>query len=473
MRKTKIICTIGPSVDNDDKIRELIVNGMDAARLNFSHGLHSEHIERIDRVRKISSELNKNVAIILDTKGPEIRLCVFENKSVLLTKGQKFTLYKDPLVIGNENGVGITYPYLGEDIEVGATILIDDGNLRMTVSSVKDGNIECIVENDGKISDRKSINIPGIDIDQSYISEDDRKDLLIGIGMNVDFIAASFVRKADDVIKLRRFLAINGGDDIRIIAKIENSKGLMNIDSIIDVSDGIMIARGDMGVEMPFEKLPTLQKMVIHKCLEKGKTVITATQMLDSMQSNPSPTRAEASDVANAIYDGTSALMLSGETAAGKYPIEALKAMVTIAEYTESQITYRERFEMLSRCFSKDIDNAISSAAVEASFLLDAKAIVICTMSGKSARLTSHYHPETSIAAICTDEKSARQLSLEYGVIPIKSDFAISSLELHDRAIDKVKEHNIALPGDLVVLEIGSTHLDNKDSSYMVIERLK
>ena len=473
MRKTKIICTIGPSVDSDEMIRQLISNGMDAARLNFSHGLHSDHIERIERIRRIASELDKNIAIILDTKGPEIRLGTFENKSIFLTKGQKFTLFKDSLLIGNDNGIGITYPYLAENIEIGTTILIDDGNIRMIVSSIKDGNVECVVENDGIISDKKSINVPGIDIDQNYISEDDRKDILLGINQNVDFIAASFVRSSDDIIKLRRFLSINGGDDIRIISKIENSKGLKNLDSIIDVSDGVMMARGDMGVELPFEKLPTLQKKVIQKCLERGKTVITATQMLDSMETNPRPTRAEACDVANAIYDGTSALMLSGETAAGKYPIEALKAMASIAAYTEKQIEYIAQFNKLSRCFTKDIDCAISSAAVEASFLLDAKAIVVCTMSGKSARLTSHYHPKSPIVAICTDEKSTRQLNLEYGVIPIRSTYAISSEELHDRAIEKVMNHNIASAGDLIVIEIGSTHLENKDSSYMIIERLK
>ncbi|MDY3851125.1 MAG: pyruvate kinase, partial [Bullifex sp.] len=304
MRKTKIICTIGPAVESEEKIRALIAAGMDAARFNFSHGSHEEHKKRIDLVKKVSEEMNSPVALILDTKGPEIRVGDFTEKKVELTEGQTFTLYRDLSHPGDVNGVGITYPYLSEDVTPGTTILIDDGLISMTVNEVVNGDMVCTVNNGGKVSSKKSINIPGVDVDQVFISEKDRSDIIFGIEQDIDFIAASFVRNQEDVKKLRKLLNVNGGEKVQIIAKIENGSGIENLDKIIEIADGVMIARGDMGVEVPFDHLPAIQKNIIKTCYKKGRIVITATQMLDSMQEHPRPTRAEVSDVANAIYDG-------------------------------------------------------------------------------------------------------------------------------------------------------------------------
>ena len=410
MRKTKIICTIGPAVESEEKIRELILAGMDGARFNFSHGSHEEHKKRIDMVKKVSKEMDAPVALILDTKGPEIRVGEFKGKSVILNEGQTFVLYKDPSAMGDENGVGISYPYLGEDVKKGDKILIDDGLVSLIVTEVKSGNIHTIVENSGKISSRKSINVPGIDVDQAFISDRDRSDIIFGIEEDVDFIAASFVRNQDDVKKLRKLLNVNGGEKIKIIAKIENGSGIENLDSILDYVDGVMIARGDMGVEVPFDQLPAIQKNIIKACYKKGRIVITATQMLESMTEHPRPTRAEVSDVANAIYDGTTATMLSGETAAGKYPIEAVKAMSRIAEYTENQINYQDRYLKNNLKLAEDVVNTIVSASVEASFFLKAKAIVAATVTGFTAHTASYYRPSVPIIASCTDEKATRQL---------------------------------------------------------------
>lgn len=471
MRKTKIICTMGPSVESEEKIRELINAGMDAARFNFSHGSHEEHKKRIDLVKKVAKEMGTNIALILDTKGPEIRVKDFENKAIELKQGQLFTLYKDPNYLGNEDGVGISYPYLSEDISKGIRILIDDGLVSMVVEDIVEGNIICKVENPGRISNRKSINIPDVDIDQVFISEQDRSDILFGIEQDVDFIAASFVRNKDDVKKLRKLLNVNGGERIKIIAKIENGSGIKNLDQILDIADGAMVARGDMGVEIPFDQLPAIQKNIIKTCYNKGRIVVTATQMLESMTEHPRPTRAEVSDVANAIYDGTTATMLSGETAAGKYPIEAVKAMAKIAEYAENQINYQERYLMNNLKLEQDIVNTITSASVEASFFLKASAIVVGTVTGRTAHIASYYRPSVPIIAGCTDEKAARQLKLDYGVYPYIAELTDDRDDMKQQAIDIALESKIIKKGDLIVLVCGSFTGGGSSSDTMIIAK--
>ncbi len=386
MRKTKIICTVGPAVDDDVKLRKLMQNGMDCARFNFSHGTHEEQKFRMDRVRRISKELDIPVAFLLDTRGPELRVRKFAQSPVQLETGSTFTLYASDKVVGDVAGVSITYPYLAEEVAPGTRILLDDGLIEMSVIKVDGKDVICSILSGGTLSNNKGINIPGMCLDIPYISESDRADILFGIEQGVDFIAASFVRSADDVRKLRRLLDANGGQNIRIISKIENASGLEHLDEILALSDGIMVARGDMGVEIPFRELPPVQKDIIKKCYRAGKLSVTATQMLESMTHNPRPTRAEVSDVANAIYDGTTALMLSGETAAGKYPVEAVMAMSSIAEYTESKIDYKKRFATNHLTLSQDIPNAIASAACDSSYFLDAKAIISMTMTGRSAQ---------------------------------------------------------------------------------------
>lgn len=456
MRKTKIICTLGPAVDTDDKIRDLIANGMDAARLNFSHGTHEEHRARVERVRRIASEMGVRIPIVLDTKGPEIRVRDFINGSVMLEKDRLFTLHADKKEDGDENGVGVTYPYLSEDVQVGNMILIDDGLVSMKVEQIRGRDLVCRVMNAGRISNHKSINIPGVDIDQPYISETDRSDLLFGIGMDVDFVAASFVRTDGDVKKLRKFLNANGGEKIMIIAKIENRSGVENLDSITDIVDGVMVARGDMGVEIPFRELPSIQKSIIKKCYEKGKIVVTATQMLESMTEHPRPTRAEVSDVANAIYDGTTCIMLSGETAAGKYPVEAVRTMSEIAEFTENQIDYRERFIDKQLKLGSDVVNTIASSSVDAAFFLDAKAIICMTVTGRTAHYVSFYRPSAPVIACVTDDKAARQLRLDYGVYPIRARFTENREEMKAQSVDLALSSGIISKGDLAIFISGS-----------------
>ena len=457
MRKTKIICTLGPSVDSEAMIQALIENGMDAARLNFSHGSHEEHKKRIERIRKVAHKMGTNIPLILDTKGPEIRTREFKNGAVVLKEGTEFTLSADKNREGDETGVSITYPYLAEDVEVGTSILIDDGLCSLTVTAINGPDVVCRVNNTSRISNHKSINIPGVDIDQPFISESDRADLLFGIEMDVDYISASFVRTADDVRKMRKLLNVNGGEKIKIIAKIECRSGIDNLDEIISVADGIMVARGDMGVEIPFKELPVIQKMMISKCAKAGKIVVTATQMLESMTEHSRPTRAEVSDVANAIFDGTTCTMLSGETAAGKYPIEAVKTMAEIAEYTENTIDYRGRyFENQAENASLDIPGTISSAAVEASFSLSAKAIICMTATGRTGWLTSSFRPECPIIVCVTDEKAARQLRRAYGVTPLLAPFTDDVVKMRDQSIELALKSGGVKKNDLAVIISGS-----------------
>ncbi len=457
MRKTKIICTLGPAVDSEEMIKALIENGMDAARLNFSHGTHDEHRVRIERIRQVAASMGANIPLILDTKGPEIRTREFKDGSVILKEGSSFTLYASKDHEGDENGVSITYPYLAEEVEKGTSILIDDGLCSLTVTSINGPDVVCRVNNTSKVSNHKSINIPGVDIDQPFISETDRADILFGIEMDVDYISASFVRTADDVKKMRKLLNVNGGEKIKIIAKIECRSGIDNLDEIIKVADGIMVARGDMGVEIPFKELPVIQKMMIKKCCKAGKIVVTATQMLESMTEHSRPTRAEVSDVANAIFDGTTCTMLSGETAAGKYPIEAVKTMSDIAEYTENQIDYRSRyFANQANGASLDIPGTISTAAVEASFSLGAKAIICMTATGRTGWLTSSCRPECPIIVCVTDEKAARQLRLAYGVKPLLAPFTDDVVKMREQSIALARSSKEVKEDDLVVIISGS-----------------
>lgn len=455
MRKTKIVCTLGPATDKKGVLEDLIKNGMDVARCNFSHSTHQEHKERIDKIKEIREKYNISVAILLDTKGPEIRTGNFENGKIDVVSGQTFTLVGSCEIMGNESMVNTTYPDLYKDVKPGSVILIDDGLIKMEVEKIEDKDVVCRVKNDGKISNKKGVNIPDVHINMEYLSEQDKKDIIFGIENDVDFVAASFVRCAEDVRLIRELLDNNGGENVNIIAKIENSEGIINIDAIIDEADAIMIARGDMGVELPEEEVPIIQKMIIKKVYEAGKRVITATQMLDSMMNNPRPTRAETTDVANAIYDGTSAIMLSGETAAGKYPIESLKTMVRIAERTEMDINYKHRFFSNEKNFSLNITEAVCHATCTTAYDLEAKAVLTVTKSGMSARMISRYRPDCMIIAGSTNPKVCRQLNLSWGVTPVLIKEKKDVLELFDYAVEVAKDKGLVKTDDIVVITSG------------------
>ena len=454
MRKTKIVCTLGPATDNEEVLRQMMLEGMNVARCNFSHATYDEHKKRMDMIKKLRKEVGQPVAILLDTKGPEVRVKNFKDGRVTLEEGQLFTLTADE-VEGTKDKVSVTYNRLYEDLEVGMRVLIDDGLIEMTVEQVDRTDIVCRVINGGVVSNHKGVNVPDVDLSMPYISDKDREDILFGISQDVDFIAASFVQKKEDILQLRRLLEKNGGSDIKIIAKIENAQGVTNIDDIIEVSDGIMVARGDMGVEIPYEEVPVIQKKIIKKVYRTGKQVITATQMLESMIKNPRPTRAETTDVANAVYDGTSAIMLSGETAAGAYPVEAVKTMVRIAERTEQDVDYRKRFYQSARETDTDITNAICHASCTTALDLNAKAIVTVTKSGTSARMLSKYRPESDIISCATTEKVCRQLSLTWGVTPIVIKEEKEVFHLFDKAIQAAVKMKLLEAGDLTVITSG------------------
>ena len=454
MRKTKIVCTLGPATDNEDVLRQMMLAGMNVARCNFSHATYDEHKKRMDMIKKLRKEVGQPVAILLDTKGPEVRVKNFKDGRVTLEDGQLFTLTADE-VEGTKDKVSVTYNRLYEDLEVGMRVLIDDGLIEMQVEQVDRTNIVCRVINGGTVSNHKGVNVPDVDLSMPYISDKDREDILFGISQDVDFIAASFVQKKEDILQLRRLLEKNGGSDIKIIAKIENAQGVTNIDDIIEVSDGIMVARGDMGVEIPYEEVPVIQKKIIKKVYRTGKQVITATQMLESMIKNPRPTRAETTDVANAVYDGTSAIMLSGETAGGSYPVEAVKTMVRIAERTEQDVDYRKRFYQSSRETDTDITNAICHASCTTALDLNAKAIVTVTKSGTSARMLAKYRPESDIISCATTEKVCRQLSLTWGVTPIVIKEEKEVFNLFDKAIQAAVKLKLLQTGDLTVITSG------------------
>ncbi len=453
IKRTKIVCTLGPASDKEEILRELVKSGLNVCRFNFSHGSHEEHKERMDLVKKVREELGQPVAILLDTKGPEIRTGNFDEPEVLLEEGQKFTItMKD--VVGNKEMCTVSYKGLVNDVVPGDTILIDDGLVGLKVEEINGDDIVCIVENSGIVKNHKGVNVPGVKINLPALTEKDIKDIEFGISEGIDYIAASFVRKASDVLAIREVLENNNATHIQIISKIENQEGIDNIDSILQVSDGIMVARGDLGVEIPTPEIPIAQKMMIKKCNQLGKLVITATQMLDSMMRNPRPTRAEVTDVANAIYDGTDAIMLSGETAAGKYPVEAVKTMATIAKRTEETLKYNE---LLKKRKIEDVTvtNAISYATCTTSADLNAKAIISFTTSGHTARMVSKFRPQCPIIATTEDEGVMRRLALVWGVYPVKTSHVGNTDDLFTTSIASAKEKKYLENGDLVVITAG------------------
>ena len=453
MRKTKIICTLGPSTDKEGVLRELIANGMNVARFNFSHGSHEEHLGRLEKLKALREELGKPVAALLDTKGPEIRLKDFKNGVENLVAGQTFTLTTRD-VEGTNEICSITYKDLPMDVEPNGTIMLDDGLIKLQIQTVNDTDIVCTVLNNGKIKNKKGVNVPGVHLSMPYMSQRDKDDIIFGIQQGYDFIAASFVRTAQDVYDIRNLL--NQYDsNIRIIAKIENREGVNNIDSILAAADAVMVARGDLGVEIDFTELPGIQKTIIDRSFSFGKPIVTATQMLDSMIVNPRPTRAEISDVANAIYDGTSAIMLSGETAAGAYPVEALKTMSAIAERTEQEGHYLRGRLMEPNTGKISVSDATAHAACLTAKDVNAAAIVTVSESGNTARLLSKYRPSQPIIACVMDEQVQRQLSVSWGITPLMMDLAASTDELIEKSTALAKEHGYLHDGELAVVTAG------------------
>ncbi len=452
MRKTKIVCTIGPASENVVMLKELMEKGMNVARLNFSHGNHEEHGMRIANIKRASEETNKTVAILLDTKGPEIRTGELKASEVELKQGNTIILTTDE-IHGDENRVSITYKGLPNDVRTGSTILVDDGLIGLEVIEVMGNDIHCKILNNAVLKSRKGVNVPGVKINLPGITEKDADDIRFGISQNIDFIAASFVRKATDVLEIRKILEENNAD-IEIISKIENQEGVENIDEILQVSDSIMVARGDLGVEIPAEEVPLVQKMIIKKCNKVGKPVITATQMLDSMQRNPRPTRAEASDVANAILDGTDAIMLSGETAAGKYPMESVATMNRIAIRTEQSLEYKEKHHFESTHHTT-VTDSISQAVANTAIDLEVNAILTPTESGQTARLVSKYRPVAPIIAITPNQKVMKKLSLIWGVFPILGVEVKSTDEMLASAVDGALYSGYIKHGDLVIITAG------------------
>lgn len=465
MRKTKIVCTIGPATESEDMLAKIMNQGMNVARLNFSHQTQKEHRERINTIKKVREELNKPVAIMLDTKGPEVRTGDFENGEVEVKTGDKFKLTTEE-ILGTNKISHITYKNLPEDVEIGDSILIDDGLIELEVLSKDDKEVTCLVKNGGTINNHKGVNIPGVNIGLPSLTEKDKEDIIFGIENELDFVAPSFIRKARDVIEIRKILEDNGGEDIQIISKIENREGVDNIDEILKMSDGIMIGRGDLGVEIPPEEVPLVQKMLIKKCNEAGKPVITATQMLDSMIRNPRPTRAEVTDIANAILDGSDSIMLSGETAAGKYPEESVRTMSDIAVRIEHSLDYVELLR--SKTIGRDITitNAISHASCSTAQDLGAAAIVTPTSSGYTAMAVSKYRPKAVIIASTPYEKVMRKLSLTWGVYTVKTKNVETTDDIVNISVQTILEKGYLKQGDLIVItagvpvgEAGSTNL--------------
>ncbi|ANE48443.1 pyruvate kinase [Paenibacillus swuensis] len=455
MRKTKIVCTIGPSSESLENTKKLINAGMNVARLNFSHGDFEEHGNRIKNIRQACQEMGKTVAILLDTKGPEIRLGKLAQEPIELQQGENITLTTEEM-LGDITRIPITYKDLPKDVKVGSTILIDDGLIGLTVTGIRNGTeIDCVIVNSGQIKSKKGVNVPGVRISLPGITEKDANDIIFGIESGIDFIAASFVRKASDVLEIRQLLERYNAEHIQIISKIENQEGVDNLDEILEVSDGLMVARGDLGVEIPAEEVPLVQKRMIQKSNIAGKPVITATQMLDSMQRNPRPTRAEASDVANAIFDGTSAIMLSGETAAGKYPVESVETMSRIALRAESALQYREIFVHQAAISQTSVTEAISQAVANTALDLEAKAIITSTESGYTARMVSKYRPKAPILAVTPSEQVMRRLAMVWGVIPVKGTAATTTDEMFDIAVNGGVSTGMLSLGDLVVITAG------------------
>ena len=461
MKKTKIICTMGPGIKDAEVLRKLIRNGMDVARFNFSHGSHEEHKERMDLLKKIRSEEKIPVAILLDTKGPEIRTGVLKDgKKITLQENQTFTLTSEEME-GDESKVSITYDGLVDDVQPGSTILIDDGLIELKVKDKNAQDIICTVVNGGELGERKGVNVPNVPVRLPAITEKDKEDIKFGVEQKIDFIAASFVRNAECILEIRAYLKELKAPYIPIIAKIENAEGIQNIDEIIRCSDGIMIARGDLGVEIPPENVPYLQKMIIQKCNDNYRPVITATQMLDSMIRNPRPTRAEVTDVANAVYDGTDAVMLSGETASGKYPVEALQMMVHIVESTEKHLDYDLIMRKAEEQRMKSTSSALCHATVTTAHNSRAKCIITPSVSGATARVVSKFKPDTEIIGVTPNEEIMRRMQIYWGVRPMKSLEFKTTEDVCNGAVELVLAKQIVEPGDVVVLTAGipSAHI--------------
>ena len=455
MRRTKIVCTLGPSTEKEEVLRQLMLEGMAVARMNFSHGTHEEQKARLDKVKKIREELGLPVAALLDTKGPEIRIGDVEGGKLELKAGQMFTLTTEEM-LGTAEKVMITYKELYKDVCPGDSILIDDGLIGMEVEAIEGKDIICRVKNGGFISNHKGVNVPGVELKMPFVSQKDYEDIVFAAEQGFDYIAASFTRTAEDILEIRKILHDKNGEGINIIAKIENMQGVENCGAILRVADGIMIARGDMGVEIPLEEVPIIQKKLIRLAIRMGKPVITATQMLDSMMKNPRPTRAETSDVSNAIYQGTSAIMLSGETAAGAYPVEAVKTMARIAERTEKDIDYTTEFKPRRLATERpDVTNAISHATCTTAMDLKAAAIVAVTKSGKTVGRISKYRPSCQIIGCATEMRVCRQLNLFWGVIPIQMDEEDTADELFDHAVEAAEKKGLIQRGELAVITAG------------------
>ena len=470
MRKTKIICTIGPACENEETLTKMCYAGMNVARLNFSHGTHEEHQIKIDLIKRVREKLNLPIAIMLDTKGPEYRIKTFANKKVTLKEGDTFTFTTDDIV-GDETRVAVNYSHLINDLKIGDTILVNNGLVIFRVEQLEGSNAVCTVISGGELSDRKSMNFPNRLLEHDFLSEQDKDDLLFGIQNNVDFVAASFVSTKQDMQDLRDFLDANGGANIDVIAKIENRSGVDHIDEICELANGIMIARGDLGVEIPFMEVPSIQKYLIKKCRLLGKRVITATEMLESMIQNPRPTRAEISDVANAVYDGSSAVMLSGETAAGKHPIEAVKNMAEIAEYTEQHIDYQHWFNGTEFEIHNNID-AVSHATCAMAVDVKAKCIVVSSLTGTTARMVSRFRCPVDIIGMTTSEQAWRKLNLSWGVTPVLSESFNSIEVVFYHAVSQARDLFHLQPGDTVVLTGGQINGKSGNTNTIRVETI-
>lgn len=470
MRKTKIVCTIGPACSNESTLKEMCLAGMNVARLNFSHGTHEEHLERINLIKKVREELKLPIAIMLDTKGPEYRIKTFKEGKILLSEGDEF-IFTTEDIEGDKRSVSVNYKGLPNDLSIGDKILLNNGLLIFEVKKIEGNNIITKVIVSGELSDRKSMSFPNKTLKQIYLSEQDKKDIIFGIENGIDFIACSFVSCKEDVLSVKQLLDDYKASDISLIAKIENRSGVDNIQEICEVCSGIMVARGDMGVEIPFEELPAIQKQIINTCRLLGKRVITATEMLESMIHNPRPTRAEISDVANAVYDGTSAIMLSGETAAGKYPVLTVKTMAQIAEKTEKDIKYEKRFYQNEFKIKNTMD-AISHAICGMSIDLNAKAIVVCSLSGMTARMVSRFRSPVDIIGLTVDEKIYRRLSLSWGVTPVLCEVYPNQDVLFYTAKRKAKEVFDLNKGDTIVITGGNTNGKSGNTNTIKIESI-
>ncbi len=471
MRKTKIVCTIGPACEQEDILAQMCFAGMNVARLNFSHGTHEEHQKKIDLVKQVREKYNLPIAIMLDTKGPEYRIKTFENGKILLKDGDTFTFTIND-IIGNQERVAVNYSHLMEDLSIGDRILVNNGLVIFEVKKLTDTDAICKVITGGELSNRKSMNFPNKVMKHEFLSETDKEDLLFGIQNEVDFVAASFVSTKKDMQDIREFLDANGGEYIDVIAKIENRSGVDNIEEICELANGIMIARGDLGVEIPSMEVPSIQKYLINKCRLLGTRVITATEMLESMIHNPRPTRAEISDVANAVYDGTSAIMLSGESAVGKYPVEAVKYMVEVAEFTENNINYTKRFKNTEFEIRRNLD-AISHSTCAMAIDVKAKGIVVSSISGRTARMVSRFRCPVDIIGMTTSEKVWRKLNLSWGVTPIMCEEFTSIEVMFYHALNQAKKVFALESGDNVVLTGGQINGETGNTNIIKVERIK